>query len=169
MDNDLSSEELMDVAIQLIKEQLESDPHYYDSCLIEDAKKGDQEAGLDLLRSLMSKIYSNQYDSPVFPYFAQCLRDFLDNGVKLERAFNIEKDEKRGRKKEDLANRDIDLARQAYYLIPQLRKSGVTSPTDTAFEKVATKNNIRKTLVKNAYYSMKKYLNWRESLKNNSL
>jgi hypothetical protein len=95
------------------------DPERFEQELIERAAKGDAEAGRELLESVAVRIYEKDYDSPVFPYLANCLLDFLQHGSRLDRALNVEAENLGGRRpKHDrtaLAAVDILLRDHAHY------------------------------------------------------
>jgi hypothetical protein len=73
------------------------DPERFEQQLIEGAAKGDAEAGRELLESAAVRIHAKDYDSPVFPYLANCLLDYVKHGIRLDRALNVEEDNLGGR------------------------------------------------------------------------
>ena len=87
--------------------------------LIERAERGNAEAGRELLESAAVRIYAKDYDWPVFPYLANCLLNFVQHGIRLERALNVEAKNLGGRPSEHdraaLAAVDILLRDHAQY------------------------------------------------------
>ncbi len=65
------------------------DDAQFEHQLIEDAKRGDAEAGKLILKSITQRIDNRNYDSPLFPYLAESLWEYLD-GMRLDRALNVE-------------------------------------------------------------------------------
>tara|TARA_R110002072_G_scaffold300788_1_gene478951 strand:+ start:1476 stop:1976 length:501 start_codon:yes stop_codon:yes gene_type:complete len=58
--------------------------------LIELAKEGDSEAGEEILKSIIRCIDGRRFDSPLFPFLANCLYEY-ERGIPIERALCIEK------------------------------------------------------------------------------
>jgi hypothetical protein len=69
----------------------------FERALINAAKKGDDEAGRGVLNQIVSAVTAGRFNSPVFPYLAECLSLFLEDGVPLERALCVEVEGKDGR------------------------------------------------------------------------
>lgn len=60
------------------------------------AGEGDAEAGRECLSLIMHAIDAQRFDSPLLPYLAECIQQYL-SGVRIDRAFNVEKENKGGR------------------------------------------------------------------------
>lgn len=60
------------------------------------AKKGEADAGREILISIALAIVAGRFNSLFFPFLADCLKEFED-GVPLERALCVEQVKKRGR------------------------------------------------------------------------
>jgi len=86
--------------------------------LIEGADKGNNDDGVEALRSAALAIETGQFDSPFLPYLADCIMKYVELGVPLERAFNVEAEPSRGGKpakydKIEIAALDILLRKYA--------------------------------------------------------
>ena len=66
--------------------------------LIKHAQRGDEEAGREILYTIALAIDAGRFDSPLFPFLADCLILFARDGVPLERALCVERDRNPGGK-----------------------------------------------------------------------
>jgi hypothetical protein len=65
--------------------------------LIRRANRGDADAGMEILRNIVLRIDHKDYNSPLFPYLAECLWSYLHDGIQLDCALNVEAENKGGR------------------------------------------------------------------------
>ena len=73
-----------------VTEQFERD-------LIKEAKGGDAEAGREILFSIALAIDAGRFDSLLFPFLADCLMQFAQDGKPLEQALWVKQGKKKGR------------------------------------------------------------------------
>lgn len=64
--------------------------------LIERAHRGDADAGKEIIKLIVHYIDLKNYESPLFPYLAECLWAYGYDGVPLERALRVEGESKKG-------------------------------------------------------------------------
>src|SRR5690349_11064039 len=64
--------------------------------LIRRAKKGDAEAGREILLEIALAIDAGRFQSPLFPFLADCLFLFANDHVPLERALCVEAEKNLG-------------------------------------------------------------------------
>ncbi len=64
--------------------------------LIERAHRGDADAGKEIIKLIVHCLDLKDYESPLFPYLAECLWNYGYHGVPLDRALNVEGVPKKG-------------------------------------------------------------------------
>src|SRR6476620_7270724 len=62
---------------------------WFERELIKRALQGDAEAGREILHKIALAIDSGRFDSPLFPFLAERLFEFVRDGVPLERALRV--------------------------------------------------------------------------------
>ena len=77
-------------------ERIDALTDQFEKELIERARAGDEDAGREILYTLALAIDAGRFDSPLFPFLAECLLLFARDGVPLERALCVEKEPSRG-------------------------------------------------------------------------
>ncbi|HEX2237136.1 MAG TPA: hypothetical protein VHJ19_01980 [Gammaproteobacteria bacterium] len=92
------------------------DTEQFERELIARAKAGDADAGKKILLNIALKIDLGQFDSELFPYLADCIWDFAYHGIRLDRALNVEAENKGGRppKYETLELAAVDILLRDY-------------------------------------------------------
>lgn len=68
--------------------------------VIERANRGDAEAGRDLLRECSTGLMTGHLSPKLADYLSDCLWSFVQDGIPLERALNVETDNVGGRPEE---------------------------------------------------------------------
>jgi hypothetical protein len=71
-------------------EQTRAITERFEKELIERASQGDAEAGREILTNIALRIDQKDYDSPLFPYLAGCLWNYVHDGIPLDRALSVE-------------------------------------------------------------------------------
>ena len=103
------------------------DEKTFEKMLIEKAEAGDDEAGREILKSIALAIMGGRFDSQFFPFLADCLFEYLDDGISLERALCVEAVKNEGGKpakydKQELAAVAILLIEHMGYTPAQAKK-----------------------------------------------
>ena len=70
---------------------------WFKSELIKRAQQGDAEAGREILKEIVLAIDANRFDPLLFPFLAECLGLFLQDGIQLDRALCVEAVDQGGR------------------------------------------------------------------------
>ena len=137
--------------------------------LIARANRGDNEAGLEILRSLTHHIDTERFDSPLFPYLAEALFAFTQHCIPLERALGLE-DESNSKGGAPRKYDDLELAAVDAYLryhaefraeaaIAFIHANiGADRRQIQRLRKKYTLNNLAPRILLNCCGSMRKYL-----------
>jgi hypothetical protein len=85
---------------------------WFEQEIIRQADEGDSQAGRKALEIIASRIEIKQFDSPLFSYLAESIKEFLHEGISLDRALGVEDEPNKGgrpRKYDEVELAAVDL------------------------------------------------------------